>query len=272
MNDERFSKRHGYGPEEAAILIRYDAPEEVRSGILSIARGELELQPSFLRYALCTVLRKIPDQANWSEYPNIWGECQQLIEDAPWYQVYDFVEALYQELAKSQRPERAKKWAELINEYFLEAGVGWRIVGGQFESRGAEEVGAAVDTARNTLESVGLQTARQEIHEALRDLSRRPNPDLTGAIQHGMAALECTAREVTNDKKATLGELIKHNPDLFPKPLDTALAKMWGYASETGRHLREGHTPARAEAELMVGVASSCCSYLASQFSKGKGS
>ena len=78
MNDERFSKRHGYGPEEAAILIRDHAPEEVRGGILSIAKGELELQPSFLRYALCTVLRKIPDQANWSEYPNIWGNVSNL--------------------------------------------------------------------------------------------------------------------------------------------------------------------------------------------------
>jgi len=160
--------------------------------------------------------------------------------------------------------ERAAKWAELINEYFLEAGVGWRLVDGQLESRGAEGFETSVDTARDALESARLPTARGEIHEALRDLSRRPDPDLTGAIQHGMAALECTAREVVGDPRATLGEIIKRYPDLLPKPLDDALAKMWGYASEMGRHVREGRTPEGAEAELIVGVAAAACSYLAS--------
>ena len=229
---------------------------------MGAGQGELALQPSVLRDVLCTVFRKAPNRGNWSQYPNIWAECQQLIEDGPWCRVYDFVEALYQELALD--PQRAEKWTELTNEYFLEAGVGWRLVDGQLESRGAEAFGVTVDAARNALEFVGLQTARQEIHEALRDLSRRPDPDLTGAVHHGMGALECAAREVTGNTGATLGEILKRHQDLFPEPLATALAKMWGYASETGRHIREGHTPTHAEAELVVGVAASCCSYLAS--------
>ena len=272
MNNERFSKRHGYGPEEENISIQGDAPLNIRGGILMIAEGELQLEPSVIRDVLCTVLRELPDQSNWSEYPNISGECQQLIKSAPWYRVYDFVEALYQQLAKPPFSKRARKWVELINEYFLEKGVGWRIVDGQIESRGTEEFGATVDKARKALESVGLQTARQEIHEALRDLSRRPDPDLTGAIHHGMAAMECTAREVTDDKRATLGEIIKRHRHLFPEPLATALARMWGYASEKGRHIQEGHTPGRAEAELVVGIAALCCSYLASRFGEGRGS
>lgn len=259
MNNESFSKRHGFGPEESEISIRDDAPADVRAALLKIAEGEVNLTPGTIRDALCTVLRKLPDQNNWSQYPNIWGECQFLMEDAPWYRVYDFVESLYRDLATDQ----AEQWAELVNEYFLEAGVGWRLVDGQLESRGTEQFETSVDSAREALEAGGLQTARQEIHEALRDLSRRPDPDLTGAVHHGMAALECTAREVTGDSKATLGEVIKRNPDLFPKPLDSALAKMWGYASETSRHVREGQAPTRAEAELVVGVAASCCSYLA---------
>lgn len=263
MSNERFSKRHGYGPEDADISIREDAPYEIRAAILKIAEGELGLTPSLLRDVLCTVLRKVPDRNNWSEYPNIWVECQLLIEDAPWYSVYNFVEALYCHLAESREPERVARWVELINEYFLEAGVGWRLVDGQLESRGAEGFETSVDTARTALESAGLPTARQEIHEALRDLSRRPDPDLTGAVQHGTAALECTAREVSGDPRATLGEIIKRYPNLLPKPLDDALAKMWGYASEMGRHIREGRTPVRSEAELIVGVAAAACSYLA---------
>lgn len=266
MNKDPFSRRFGHGCDEREISIRDDAPEEVREAILTIAEGDLELAPSFLRGVLCTVLRKLPDPSNWSEYPNVWAECQHLIMDCHWYKVYDFVEALYHQLARSGEPDRAQRWESLINQYFVEAGVGWRMVGGLLESRGPEAFEAAVDTARVRLEEKGLGTARQEIHEALRDLSRRPEPDLTGAVQHGMAALECTAREAAGDQRATLGEVLKRYPDLLPKPLDEAVSKMWGYASETARHLREGRTPSRADAELLVGVAASVCNYLASKF------
>jgi len=55
---------------------------------------------------------------------------------------------------------------------------------------------------------------RDELHEALDDLSRRPEPDLTGAIQHAMAALECVASDTYGNPKATLGDIIKRYPDL----------------------------------------------------------
>jgi AbiJ N-terminal domain 4 len=164
---------------------------------------------------LCTVLRKVPDRNNWSAYPNIWEECQQLIGGAPWYRVYDFVEALYRQLVESHNPEGASKWAELINEYFIEAGVGWRLADGRLESRGAEGFESSVDAPRTALDAVGLLTAQGEIHEAMRDLSRRPEPDLTGAVQHAMAGLECTARQVAGDPRATLGEIINRQSDLL---------------------------------------------------------
>jgi hypothetical protein len=261
MSPERFSRRYGHGPEEREISIREDAPPEVRAAVLSIAEGELDLSPSFLRDVLCNVLRKLPDPSNWSEYPNVWNECQGLIEDCPWHRVYDFVEAVYARLDA----DRAQRWEALINEYFIEAGVGWRLVNGLLESRGPEAFEEAVDTARHSLEERGLPTARQEIQEALRDLSRRPEPDLTGAVQHVMAALECTAREAVGNRRATLGEVLKKYTDVIPAPLDDAITKMWGYASETARHLREGHTPSRDEAELVVTVSAAVCNYLATK-------
>lgn len=270
MQEERFSRRFGHRPEEAEITIREDAPEEVRGAILKMAESELGIGPGHLRDELCNVLRKLPDQSNWSAYPNIWGECQDLINNCPWYRVYDFVEALYKSLKNSGKTQIAKKWQELINEYFLEVGIGWRMVKGLLETRGDEAFAVSVDAARKTLKSAGLTTSRLEIHEALKDLSRRPKPDLTGAIQHAMAALECTAREVAGNSSATLGDILKRNSDLFPKPLNEAVPKLWGYASETGRHLREGRTPTRSEAELIVGVASSCCTYLAGKIVDGR--
>ena len=265
MPTDSFSRRYGHGPDEPEITIRNDSPQDVRAAILSIAEGELGLAPSFLRDILCTLLRRFPDSSNWSEYPNVWSECQELIRGCPWYKVYDFVEIVNDKLVSNHDTDKAEKWERLINEYFLERGVGWRVTDGLLEIRGPEAFEIAVDTARASLEAVSLVTARTEIHESLRDLSRRPEPDLTGAIHHSVAALECTARELAGDRRATLGDLLKKHPDLVPRPLDDSLSKMWGYASEMARHIREGRTPSRAETELVVGVAASTCSYLASK-------
>jgi hypothetical protein len=144
------------------------------------------------------------------------------------------------------------------------------MVNGLLESRGPEAFAIAVDTARNTLDEAKLPTARQEIHEALRALSRRPEPDLTGAIHHAMGALECTAREATGDPRATLGEVLKRHSNLLPKPMDEATSKLWGYASEMARHIREGRLPARSEAELVVGTSAALCTYLAEKIRDGR--
>ncbi len=263
MTPEQFSHRHGFTSAPPEIRIRNDAPPNVRGALLMILEGELQLRPNTIRDWLCTVMRELPDQNNWSEYPNIWQECQNLMYCAAWYRVYDFVELVYDRLVHSQDPARAEQWANAVNEYFVETGVGWRVVDGQLESRGQEAFETSVDSARQALEEATLTTAKQEIHEALRDLSRRPEPDLTGAVQHAMAALECTARQAVNDPRATLGELLRRNPGIVPRPLDESLSRMWGYASEMARHIREGRTPGRTEVELIVTVAAAVCTYLA---------
>jgi hypothetical protein len=104
-----------------------------------------------------------------------------------------------------------------------------------------------------------------QLGQAIADLSRRPDPDVTGAVQHALAAVECSARDVTGDLRATLGELIKRNPGFFPPPLDVAVEKAWGFASERGRHLREGREPLPEEAHLVVGLAAALCSYIATK-------
>lgn len=71
---------------------------------------------------------------------------------------------------------------------------------------------------------------------------------------------------MTGDPKATLGAIIKKHPALLPSPLDVAADKLWGFASEQGRHLREGREPGREEAELAVHVAAAVATYLSKKF------
>lgn len=77
-----------------------------------------------------------------------------------------------------------------------------------------------------------------------------------------MASLECVAREVTGDHKATLGKILKRNPGLVPPPLNVALEKLWGFASEYGRHVREGRSTDYAGAQLVVGTCAAAVTYL----------
>jgi hypothetical protein len=145
---------------------------------------------------------------------------------------------------------------------FVEEGIGWQLVNGQIQVRGDEVFERMLADSTEALDQSGMAIATSELNEAIRDLSRRPQPDLSGAIQHAMAALECVARQVSGDEKPTLGGIIKKHPDLFPPPVDKAVERLWGYASEQARHARESRDLAWEEVQLIVGISAVLCSYL----------
>jgi hypothetical protein len=264
----RFSERFGYAPEDAEITVQHDAPSELRGAVPVIAY-ESGLSPAPLRLLICRVLRTRPDQSNWSEYPNIAGEVECLIDNCQWYEVYEIIEEIYQVLLSGDEASfveteerRSEHFSREINKFFLKAGIGWQLIAGQLQIRGAESFEKVLHQARGALELSGRETAHEEIHQALLDLSRLPEADITGAIQHAMAALECVARDVSGDSRGTLGEILRRHVGLIPPPLDQAIEKAWGYSSERGRHLREGRNPDMDEAKLIVGLSAVLTTYL----------
>jgi hypothetical protein len=219
---------------------------------------------------LFSIAARIGKQSWQSSEPSQSGtssriQLDRLVSGWEWYLIYDFIERVNARLEGCEvrgdgRPE--PDFEDRINSYFRHVGVGWQLQQGKISSRGSEAFEVAVHRALPALNETGLQTAQREIHEALVDLSRRPHADLTGAIQHAMAALECVARTACGDANPTLGALLAKHPGLLPKPLDAAVEKAWGYASEKGRHIREGKEPTRDEAELIVGIAATVSTYL----------
>lgn len=257
-SNKTFSKRKGFfSINEKEITIREDAPYGLR-GFIVMVFYDLEKKPSDLLNIACRVLKVPPDNNNWSEFPNIDYEVKQLIENCEWFLVYDIIESISQKLKGKEKETFEKK----INEYFVINGIGWKIDNGQIETRGDKIFEKSIENVVKVLDSANLPTAKNEIEEALSDLSRRPKPDITGAIQHSLACLECVTREITGDKKSTLGELLKKFPGIIPAPLDIAVSKIWGFSSEQGRHLKEGKTPEYLEAELIVELTSSISSYI----------
>ncbi len=252
---DSFSRRHGLTRPDAEIHIRNDAPQEVRDAVVQIAY-QCGQKPSDLRALLCSILFRTPDRSNWSEFPNVDSEVRNLIEDCEWFEVYDLIEKISERCRYGHHD-----FAEEINRFFRVAGVGWQLVDNRVEVRGSEVFEIAVRQGQKELRQQGRTTAATELHEALNDLSRRPEAETTGAIQHAMAALECLARDVTGSKD-TLGQLVRRSPGLFPPPVDQIVEKAWGYTSNFGRHLVEGQPPQFEEAELVVGLSGVLCRYL----------
>lgn len=253
-----FSDRFGFRPQDAEIVIREDAPEAVRAAVLMLGY-DAGMSPDDMRLDLCEVLLTRPDPGNWSA-PNVRSEIDRLIDSAPWYKVYDFAEKLHRRIAaRDFTGSIAPAFEARLNAVFRELGVGWKMENGVIVVRASEAFGQATQDAVTTMERAGKHTAAGEIREALKDISRRPHADITGAIQHAMAALECVARDADGSAD-TLGKIISRLD--IPAPLDGALHKLWGFASEQGRHIQEGRDPKFDQAELVVTVASAVSVYL----------
>lgn len=265
-----FSTRYGYkNLQEVEITIREDAPQEFRDFLIQLLY-DIGFNPTKLREIFCRVLRKSPDDDNWSDFPNIDGEIRGLLRTCMWFKVYDILERILQVISETPYRFKGEELITEINIFFLEEGYGWKINKSLIEMRSNESFEVVVQSAKNNLSKCQHTTASNELHEAIKDLSRRPSPDPTGAIQHSMASLECVAREITGYRKATLGEIMKKSQELIPKPLDEAVIKAWGFASEYGRHIKEGREPSFQDAELIVGICSSVGSYLLKLKKDGK--
>jgi hypothetical protein len=95
---------------------------------------------------------------------------------------------------------------ERFSEYFLEAGVGWRMVNGVLESRGPEAFVTVVDTARSTLHEAKLSTARQEIH-----VNREGSPR-TGLRWSGIETAGSSSSITNHSRRRTGGRETATNP------------------------------------------------------------
>lgn len=254
---ESFSKRLGLQTLKAEITIRYEAPANFRQYLFFVMQN-YDLSLKKIRDIVCLATKQAPDSSQWEENDFMKSEIEEKIVSCPWPYVYDLIEMFYDKLNDSAKND----FSDTINEYFLIHGIGWKLYKGFIEYRGEEIFEKDLKLAQNELKECKLNDSEREIEEAIKDMSRKPDPDTTGAIQHSIAALECVCRKISGDEKDTLGDVIKKHPELVPRPLNEAISKIWGFSSEQGRHLREGHHPKIDEAELLVHLSASICLYL----------
>lgn len=251
-----FTDRMGLEIPQPPITIRNNAPIALRLYLLQLMLC-YESKLKKIRSYVCFISKEAEDPNNWGENEFMKSEIQSVLENCAWNRIYDLIEYFYEKLQINK-----VGFEKDVNEYFIEKGIGWKLVNGIIEARGEEAFEQEISESINILGDAKLTTSKNEIHEALKDMSKRPNPDITGSVQHSVAALECLCREISGDKKSTLGALISKNPDILPKPLDKVVQEVFGFASEQGRHLREGGAPDFNEAEFVVHLSASLCVYL----------
>ena len=71
-----------------------------------------------------------------------------------------------------------------------------------------------------------------------------------------MAAVECLCRDKFNAQSQTLGAIIQRNRSAFVRPIDDTLEKLWGFASNHGRHVQTGGATSEEDAELVLNLCS----------------
>ena len=69
---QRFSVRHGYRSPAQEILVRENAPDDLRYYITVIVE-DVGMSPTEMRSAVCRVLCVRSDASSWSEYPKHRG-------------------------------------------------------------------------------------------------------------------------------------------------------------------------------------------------------
>jgi hypothetical protein len=186
-----------------------------------------------------------------------------------WFQVYDILEDTFaqlrfyeEELAPLDEEPRASRLQKAINDYFVHAGIGWKMVDGKITTRQDEAAETAIQAAISELDQGGRPTAAKHIQSALHALSERPKPNTSGAVAHATNSVECVLGDVTG-KALTLGKYLDQYPKIFHPALKKTLDGIYGFASDAGaRHGKEGVEPSLDEAQFAVTTCAAACAFL----------
>jgi len=257
MAEDSFSRRYGYGPQKSDLIYE-DAPEQVRVGLREVLKNCDYDTPSSQRAVICAALRKRPDPSNWSEYPNINEEVDELIHGCEWFVFYDMCERI------AQNTEMEVEYFNYeFNELLKEERVGYQIQEGKLEKIGSEEFNQAVSESRIQLGDPRFVVASKQFEKAL-DFRNSMPPDYPNAVKEAVNALEGTLQVVLNMKGTALPTLLSN----LEPPLPSSLKKLYdglyayGSASEGARHASiGGHVSTAEEAELIIHTVAAAIRY-----------
>ena len=182
--------------------------------------------------------------------------------EAEWYDVYDFIEFIAQNLSGSDK----ELFIRICNSVLEKELSAYRFIGDNIgEITNEAEISAIEAALANTSPFTGING---HLQNALEKFTDRKNPDYRNSIKESISAVEGMARLITGDSKATLGKAIKRLKDnglVLHPALEDAWSKLYGYTSDSDgiRHAMLEESKIRSsDAKYMLVSCSAFVSYL----------
>jgi hypothetical protein len=123
---------------------------------------------------------------------------------AEWNEIYDFIE-----FTANNGPEKYNiTFKEQCNNYLEKENSAYRFVDSVLVEISSEE---EIESIEDAISSVSkFSGIKAHLNSAVLMLSDRKNPDYRNSIKESISAVEAISQLITNDKKATLGKLLKY--------------------------------------------------------------
>lgn len=261
-----FSERYGYKKIDESLNYQNISPE-LKNRIWNLfydiySNIEYKISLNFLEFVWEKFFKLRIDELNIASSYSALMDIKKKFFNLNWYEVYDFVEFVYNET------DVKKMWEIGINK-ILEEETPYRLIKGYIAALTNKEEINEIEKALE--ENDKLTQARRHIEKALILFSDRTNPDYENSIKEAISAIETLSKKILKDEKGTLGELIK-KVDLHTA-LKDGINKIYGWTSDEGG-LRHGNKPEQKnkdlenESRFMLIFCSALFNYLVSKYGK----
>lgn len=269
---DSFSARYGFGNRSNPI--REDVPESIRVGLREVLAKVGFDRPLLQRRIICQALRVRPDQNNWSEYPNVDQEVDDLVHSLQWFKFYDMCEKLnmLEEVrhGSPMLPEYVDiLFSDELNKLFAEENVVYRMnANGEIHPQGSPQFEEAIHVAIETLTDPVFQPPLEQFEKALSFRNGLP-PDHPNAVKEAVNSLEAVLQIVADKPGVALPQVLTTSDLGYDGHIVKIMKELYGLgcAVQGGRHAGVGGLiPSGIEADWAIHSSAACIAYAISKF------
>ncbi|MCB0419469.1 MAG: hypothetical protein KDD61_00625 [Bdellovibrionales bacterium] len=233
----RFSERYGHKPIKFEIQ-KDDIDADLANGLWN------QIHKYFLS---CTKVQggfSIPDddvsalvKDLWEDFfktqsdtiPWNWGDTVKEIKEfyfkSNWWEIYDFTEFIAQRCSHNKK----ERFISACNQILERELSGYRFVKCSITPITDDIEISTIESATNISSQFG--NVSEHIKTSLGKLSDRQNPDYRNSIKESISAVEALCRILTDNPKATLGDLLAEMDKLHPA-MKRGFSALYGYTSD----------------------------------------
>jgi AbiJ-like protein len=181
-----------------------------------------------------------------------------------WYEVLNLIQFLHNEFSGIHQ----QNFEADINHVLEREKSAYRFIAGELAPITSQVEMTEVERAMQY--GARFEAVSEHVRAALALYSSKPSPDYRNSIKESISAVEASARIISGDSSAKLGDALKIIDDAKPihGALKQALLKLYGYTSDEGgiRHsLVEAPNIDESDARFMLVACSAFVNYLISR-------